>query len=31
MTPEEKIEALREWANQPVTDGAQLPSLNWYR
>ena len=31
MTPEEKIEALREWANQPVTDGAQLASLNWYR
>ena len=31
MTPEEKIEALREWANRPVTDGAQLASLNWYR
>ena len=31
MTPEEKIEALREWVNRPVTDGAQLASLNWYR
>ena len=31
MNDAEKIEALREWANQPVTDGAQLASLNWYR
>ena len=31
MTDAEKIEALREWANRPVTDGAQLASLNWYR
>ena len=31
MNDEKVITALREWANRPVTDGAQLASLNWYR